>query len=137
MPEALGVLPLQGRGGGPPVRRTAPKVPLLPLLRVLPLLPLLTLLTLLPLLPLLPLLITLLPLPPLLPLCSWFALRTEAEDFFNMPITPQACPRIGTQHYQRMDLTHARMPYNQVPFVVPDDSPDRIEPIPEARYDIR
>eukprot|EP00601_Ochromonadales_sp_CCMP2298_P021504 CAMPEP_0173318478 /NCGR_PEP_ID=MMETSP1143-20121109/27679_1 /TAXON_ID=483371 /ORGANISM="non described non described, Strain CCMP2298" /LENGTH=103 /DNA_ID=CAMNT_0014261727 /DNA_START=4 /DNA_END=312 /DNA_ORIENTATION=+ len=60
---------------------------------------------------------------------SWFTLRGEAEAFFDMPVT-KACPKIGKQHYIRMNLTRARMPLDKLPFVVPDDSPDRIDPIP-------
>jgi hypothetical protein len=67
-------------------------------------------------------------------LYSWFALRKEAEAFFDMKVT-HACPKIGKQNYLKMDLSHAVMPLDKLPFVVPDDSPDRIEPIAEGGYD--
>jgi hypothetical protein len=66
--------------------------------------------------------------------CRWFALRQEAEAFYGIPTNPNACPRGGHKHYQPMQLQQAVMPYDRLPFVLPDDSLDRYVPIPEAKY---
>jgi hypothetical protein len=62
----------------------------------------------------------------------WFALRKEAEEFYNIQVNPDACPKGGHKWYQPMKLEGATMP--PVPFLVPDDSSDRYDPIPQSKY---
>lgn len=70
----------------------------------------------------------------MLRVCRWFDLRREAEAFYGIPVTPQACPRGGHKWYKPMALDQAVLPLQDLPFVVPDDSLDRYVPIDEARY---
>lgn len=66
----------------------------------------------------------------------WFELRREAEEFYSLPVTPDACPKGGPKHYVPMALEHARFPYNSTRTrrVVPDDSREFWAPIAEGRY---
>lgn len=74
-------------------------------------------------------------------LFRWFELRKEAEEFYNITVNTNPCPKIGLMHYKHMALQDAVLPtqnanskYDTVQFLVPDDSPDRFDPFPEARY---
>lgn len=67
----------------------------------------------------------------------WFALRREAERFYNLPPVDNACPRGGPKFYVPMALSAARFPRDDalvVDHVVPDDSRGRIDPVAEGGY---
>lgn len=66
----------------------------------------------------------------------WFQLREEAEVFYGIPVNPLACPVKGggANKYQPMALQAATLPVRDLPFFLPDDSPDRFVPIDEAKY---
>lgn len=81
-----------------------------------------------------------------IPLCDklhkrWFQLRAEAENFYGIadPIS-QACLGAGHAKYYKMLLARAKVDKNGpmgylLKNVVPDDSPNRMDPImPESRY---
>jgi hypothetical protein len=61
-------------------------------------------------------------------------MRQEAEEFYGVHVETQACPKGGQRNYLKMDLAKAVMPLHKVPFLVPDDSPHRMDPIPQAKY---
>jgi len=61
-------------------------------------------------------------------------MRQEAEAFYSLHVERLACPKGGQKHYRQMDLEKAVMPLDKFPFLVPDDSPGRIDPVPEAKY---
>lgn len=64
----------------------------------------------------------------------WFELRKEAEAFFHIPVTPNACPKGGHKHYIPMQLEGAYLSYNESDHIVPDDSKEFWEPPPEAKF---
>jgi hypothetical protein len=72
------------------------------------------------------------------PLCTalherWFALRKEAEAFYNIPVTPSACNGNGNgvARYNRMAIDRAVFPGHQH---TPDESPDTLLPIGNAGF---
>ena len=76
------------------------------------------------------------------PLCKalheeWFRLRKEAEVYYGIPVTPNACDGSGKTRYIPMAFSDARAGSSgsiiQLP--VPDDSPSYLKPPkPESRY---
>lgn len=69
----------------------------------------------------------------------WFQLRDEAESFYGITSKDGSCRGIGMKKYVHMDLEHAAFPTSGVHVhlahnVIPDDSPDRIEPLEESMY---
>ena len=66
-------------------------------------------------------------------------MRDEAENFYGIKSEEGSCRGVGMKKYVNMGLDHASLP-STGPFaylaqnVVPDDSPDRIEPLEEAMY---
>jgi hypothetical protein len=67
-------------------------------------------------------------------------LRKEAELFYSLP-SINTCVRGGPKNYARMNFENAHLPdspdspyYYLRQNVIPDDSPDRIEPLEESMY---
>ncbi len=70
---------------------------------------------------------------------SWFDLRNEAEEFYGIKSIEGSCKGIGMKHYITMHLEQAKFPksgkYKHLTRnVIPDESPDRIEPLKESMY---
>lgn len=69
----------------------------------------------------------------------WLELREEAEKFYGIHSGEGSCRGVGQKNYISMRFENAKMPVegefgSLVKRVVPDDSPDRIDPLPESLY---
>jgi len=60
-------------------------------------------------------------------------LRREAEAYYGLAVAQDAClNKFKRRGYLHMDLENAKLPADSV--LVPDDSPDLLEPTEESRF---
>jgi hypothetical protein len=64
----------------------------------------------------------------------WYQTREKAEAFYGIAVNPKPCPKGGNKWYQPMDLSQAHFDWEKNTNFIPDDSPDRLNPLSVSRY---